>query len=133
MIFLSIPILSQDPIPNDPPNDKEDFEYQVNISFDFDDLNEEEILKAKGWIEELELEYASLIKTINFTKNQSQLGGDNIIGVNAGGNIIILYTGSDRDKIVIFHEILHEIVDLPSSSEEWFVDDLELCMSAYKN
>ncbi len=106
-----------------------------NISFDFDDLNEKEIFKAKGWINELKPEYASLIKTMKFTKNQSELNwsSNQTIGINRKGDIIILYTGKYNDKQVIFHEILHEIVDLPKKSEEWFVDDLEMCMSAYKD
>lgn len=134
MALLVILLVLNYPL-DDPLDDTEDFEYSLNLSIDFDDLDEEEIKKAKGWVDELKPEYASLIKTLKFTKNQSELDGssDLTIGINRGGNITILYTGKERDREVLGHEILHDIISLPGEQEEWFVDDIELCMSAFKD
>ncbi len=131
MVLLVIPMLPQPPTLN---YDKEDFEYQVNVSFDFDDLNEKEISNVKGMIEDLEPEYVSLIKNIKFTKNMSELDrNDNItIGTNTGGDIKILYTGTKRDKEVLCHEIWHSIVQIEGEREEWYVDDLDRYGVCYK-
>ncbi len=118
-----------------PPKKIEHSDSEVEINASYVNLTKDEIGKVEGWLEELKPQYASLIKTIKFTKNQSELDSDSnrTIGINRKGHMMILYTGKYNDKRVINHEILHNVVDLPYDIEEWFVDDIGLCMSAYKN
>lgn len=98
----------------------------------YENMSQEEIETANSILNEIKPLYLKTTYSIRFTKNISQYCDNGCLGYNTRRRVTTIFDPDNlmRTKIVLCHELLHSIIPLGESGEE-YVEDLDDYLPCY--